>query len=232
MIFDTTASPPSRLMMLSAGSMSADNFRFSEITVKRYFGFSKLPVFLIYRKMVCMDHKLIGRTLTARGLSKSGLADALGVGNSAVTALLKGERRLLADEVPKAKKYLNLDTVPVVGKVAAGARMIFFADTGEWDRVPAPDDANENTVAAEIEGSSLGPLFDRWLVFYDRVERPVSRALFKKLCVIGTSDGQTLVKMLEPSKTKGLFHLYSNTEAPMLDVQIDWAARVKHMVPR
>lgn len=207
-------------------------FRFSEINVNSDFGYSKLPVFLICRKMAYMDHKLIARTLAARGLSKTGLAEALRVPNSAVSALLKGDRKLSADELPKVRKYLKLDTVPLVGKVAAGAKMLFFADTGEWERVPAPEGSNEKTVAAEIEGTSLGPLFDRWLVFYDRVESPVTRALFKKLCVVGTTDGQTLVKMIEPSKTKGLFHLYSNTEAPMLDVQIEWAARVKNMVPR
>lgn len=231
-IFDTAASPPSFPMMFFAGCMLATNFRFSEIKVKSYFGFSKLIVFLIHRKMANMDHKLISRTLDARGLSKSGLAQVLKIPNSAVTALLKGDRRLLADEVPKVRKYLKLDTVPIVGRVAAGAKMIFLPDTGEWERVPAPDDANENTVAAEIHGTSLGPLFDHWLVFYDQVERPVTKALFKKLCVVGTTDGQTLVKMIEPSKTRGLFHLYSNTEAPLLDVQIEWAARVKTMVPR
>lgn len=179
-----------------------------------------------------LDSKLIARTLAQRNLSKSGLAKALGVQNSAITALLSGERMLKAHEVSIAKKYLKLDTVPLVGKVAAGAKMIFFPDTGEWARVPAPEDVNEHTVAVEIEGTSLGPLFDKWLVYYDRVERPITKGLIGKLCVVGLPDGSILVKLVRPAKSKGLFHLYSNTEDPILDAEIEWAARVKSMVPR
>lgn len=179
-----------------------------------------------------LDANLISRTLKQRGLSKTGLAQALRVPNSAITALLNGERLLKAHEVPLAKKYLKLDTVPLVGKVAAGAKMVFFSDTGEWERVPAPEGVNENTVAVVIEGTSLGPLFDRWLVYYDKVERPITRALIGKLCVVGIPDGGVLIKLVKASKTKGLFHLFSNTEDPIMDTQIEWAARVKNMVPQ
>lgn len=179
-----------------------------------------------------IDSKLIARALKQRNLPKSGLAKALGVQNSAITALLNGQRLLKAHEITAAKRFLKLDTVPLVGKVAAGAKMIFFADTGEWARVPAPEDVNENTVAVEIEGTSLGPLFDKWLVYYDRVERPLTRASLGKLCVVGLRDGAIMVKLVRPSKSKGLFHLYSNTEDPILDAEIEWAARVKSMVPR
>jgi hypothetical protein len=88
------------------------------------------------------------------------------------------------------------------------------------------------TVAVEIRGESLGALFDRWLVYYDQVERPVTPELIGKLCVVGLADGRVLIKKIQRSKAKGLFHLISNTEAPLTDVAIEWAARVTSMQPR
>jgi len=123
-------------------------------------------------------------------------------------------------------------TVPLVGYVSAGATTHFFGDQGEIDRVTAPEDATESTVAVEIRGESLGSFFDRWLIFYDDVHRPVTHDLIGKLCVVGLEDGRILVKKIQRSRSRGLFHLLSQTEGPILDVAVEWAAKVKSMVPR
>ena len=124
-------------------------------------------------------------------------------------------------------------TVRVKGYVGAGAEAHFYAvQQGDLDEVPAPDDATENTVAVEIRGESLGPLFDRWLVFYDEIHRPVTADLIGKLCVVGLESGQVLIKKIRNGRAKGLFSLVSQNEDPILDVSVEWAARVKHMAPR
>lgn len=123
-------------------------------------------------------------------------------------------------------------TVALVGYVGAGAETHFFGDQGELGRVPAVDGSSESTVAVEIRGDSLGSFFDRWLVYYDDVRRPITADLLGKLCVVGLDDGRILIKKIQRSKAKGLFHLLSQTEAPILDVELEWAARVKTMVPR
>lgn len=124
-------------------------------------------------------------------------------------------------------------TVRVVGYVGAGANTYFFDDQGDIDEVPAPDKATDETVAVEVRGESLGALFDRWLVFYDDVHRPVTTDQIGRLCVVGLRDGRIMVKKLQKSRGRnGLFHLLSNTEGPILDVEIEWAARVINMVPR
>lgn len=124
-------------------------------------------------------------------------------------------------------------TVPVVGYVGAGAQTYFFDDQGDLDEVAAPDGASDRTVAVEVRGESLGALFDRWLVFYDDVHRPVTTDQIGRLCVVGLRDGRIMVKKVQKSRGRnGLFHLLSNTEGPILDVEIDWAARVINMVPR
>lgn len=137
----------------------------------------------------------------------------------------KGRMAVRSSEAPK--------TVPLVGYVGAGSEAYFFGDQGTIDDVPAPEGSSDETVAVEIRGESLGALFDRWLVFYDDVHRPVTTDQIGKLCVIGLQDGRILIKKLQKSRGRnGLFHLLSNTEAPILDVEIEWAAKVINMIPR
>jgi len=127
-----------------------------------------------------------------------------------------------ADEpTPKAR---------VVGYVGAGAEAhIYDIAQGDLDEVEAPIAANESTVAVEIRGNSLGSFFNRWLVFYDDVRRPVTADLIGELCVVGLQDGRILIKLLQRGKTEGLHNLLSQTEPPIRDVAIEWAAKVLSM---
>lgn len=124
-------------------------------------------------------------------------------------------------------------TVPLVGYVGAGAETYFFnGDQGELGRVEAPDGAGPSTVAVEIRGDSLGAFFNNWLVFYDDVRRPITPDLIGRLCIVGLPDDRVLIKKVQRSRTRGLFHLLSQFEPPILDVPVDWAAKVKSMVPK
>lgn len=165
---------------------------------------------------------LRGKTRSPRAESLEKLATALGttsdylLGRTDQAEIERGER-----------------TVPLVGYVGAGAAAHFYAaGDGNLGEVPAPEDATPETVAVEIRGDSLGSLFDQWLVFYDEVRSPVTHDLIGRLCVVGLPDDRILIKQIRPSKTPGLFHLLSNAEPPILDVEITWAAKVKSMVPR
>jgi DNA-binding XRE family transcriptional regulator len=136
---------------------------------------------------------------------------------------------------PRRSKQVQANeqrTVPLVGYVGAGAQTHFFQHEAPLDDVPAPDGTNDATVAVEIRGDSLGSFFDRWIVYYDDVRRPVTQDLVNRLCVVGLEDGRILIKKIQRSKSRGLFHLLSQTEPPIFDVHVDWAAKVKHMAPR
>ncbi len=123
-------------------------------------------------------------------------------------------------------------TVPLVGFVSAGAQAINIPlHENELDRVPAPSDTTPKTRALEIRGDSLGELFDRWIVYFDDEQRPVSPDLLNRLCIVALQDGRVLVKKIKRA-SDGSFDLISNTEKPIRNVQIKWAARVKHMAPR
>lgn len=124
-------------------------------------------------------------------------------------------------------------TVPVVGYVQAGAEAVLFAaGQGPFDYVIAPEGSTKNTVAAEIRGTSLGPLFNEWLIFYDDVRSPVTEDLYGSLCIVGLPDGKIVVKQIKPSRSPGLYHLVSQTEGMMPDQEVLWAAKVTGMTPR
>lgn len=202
-----------------------------------------------------MDQQGIYRGWIETGLKKPGkgrrkLADAMGLNPSAVTRILDGTRRVQIDEVPRIAAYLGEEppalapdaddsaddhrrpTVPLKGYVAAGARARFLPlEDGEFDRVDAPQGATDKTIALEIRGTSLGEMFDRWIVYFDQVESPVTAELVGKLCVVGLPDGRILVKKVQRAG-KGLYDLISETEEPIRSVPIEWAARVKLMSQR
>lgn len=200
--------------------------------------------------MCCHDRYMIEQwakaVIDASDLSQAEIARQLtemlgrSIDRAAVNKIVKGTRALSADEMIALAQILNVPvpdsagprTVPLVGYVAAGAVAHFFSDQGEFDRVEAPDGSTTDTVAVEIRGDSLGSFFDEWLVFYDEVRAPVTPDLIGRLCVVGLADGRTMIKKIRRSKTPGLFHLESNTEGTITDVSIEWAARVKNMVPR
>lgn len=54
-----------------------------------------------------------------------------------------------------------------------------------------------------------------------------------ELCIVGLQDGRILIKKIQRSRARqGLYHLLSNTEVPILDVEIERAAKVLNMVPQ
>lgn len=123
--------------------------------------------------------------------------------------------------------------VPVAYFVGAGAEVHAFAESqGPFDYVDAPADAGPNTVAGRIEGVSLGRILDRAVVFWDDVHSPVTPDQHGRLCVVELHDGRVLVKEVMPSRTPGLFHLLSETEQPIFDVPLVWAAVVTDIKPR
>lgn len=123
--------------------------------------------------------------------------------------------------------------VEIVGYVGAGAvATLFEYGQGGLGRVEPPRDRTPETVAVEVRGTSLGPVFDNALIFYDDVRSPVTPDLHGRLCVVGLPDGRVLVKKLQ-SNGSGRFHLLSNgVDDPLLDEDVAWAAKVKEIRPR
>lgn len=155
--------------------------------------------------------------------------------------MISGGREIAGDELLMLEELTGSNAprpgaplqVPVVGYVGAGAEAVLYADgQGPFDEVPAPPGATDKTVSVEIRGTSLGELFDTWLVYYDDLRDPPGGNQIGRLCVCGLADGRILVKKLKRGQIAGHFTLVSNTEPPIYDVLVDWAAIVTNMTPR
>lgn len=179
----------------------------------------------------------IRRAREARGLSQRQLGKKVGISQAAIQKIEDGDTKR-SRYLPDIRRLVGLGEsdreVPVVGYVGASAEAHYYADAqGPLDEVPAPPGATAQTVAVEVRGTSLGELFNGWLVFYDEVRSPITEELIAQLCVVGLPDGRVLVKKIKRSKTAGFYHLYSQTsEGTITDVEVEWGARVKHMAPR
>lgn len=195
----------------------------------------------------------IGKRIeTARrkhGWSQQRLADEVGKQQTTISSWERGRTEPARDDVQRIAEALRLSVselelaggggppprrVRLVGYVGAGAEAHYHAAADDPDEeVEAPENASNETVAAEIRGVSLGPAFDRWLVYYDDVRSPVTPDMHGQLCVVGLPTDQVLVKVLRPSGTPGRFHLISNGgEEPIFDQEVSWAAKVTNMRPR
>lgn len=169
-------------------------------------------------------------------------ADAMHISRGQFIKLERSERELTARYIASAAKAFGVpeanvlappSTVPVVGYVGAGAAAHYYAEgQGPFDEVPMPEGGTPDTVAVEVRGDSLGSLFNQWLVYYDEIRVPPALDLIGKLCVVGLANDQVLVKKLMRGTGPGLFHLLSQTESPIEDAVIVWAARVRAMTPR
>lgn len=198
---------------------------------------------------------ILRQMMTTGRLTQAGLAKRLRVTQPTVSRWLKGstpehdqherivsEARRLgvlgADEPVEAEAPINgaesgTGVIRLVGYVGAGAKAHFYEiSQGDMDEVPAPVGATADTVAVEIRGDSLGALLDRWLAYYDQVERPITPDLIGRLCVVGLAGGLVLVKEVRNGSKPGRFRLVSERGAPIEDAVIEWAAPVKSMMPR
>lgn len=128
------------------------------------------------------------------------------------------------------------NVVAVVGKVGAGAEVLSVDayPLGEGMRkVACPTGLDPSrTVAVQVEGDSMLPIEENWLLFYSRDYEGVPNECIGKLCVVQLADeGPRYVKRLKHGRTPGRFNLYSTNAREMEDVALDWAAPVLHARP-
>ena len=188
-----------------------------------------------------MLNQWLSQALAEKKLSQAALARKLterlgrSIDRAAVNKMVAGKREIAGDEMLAIADITGASipasapaTVPVVGRVGAGAEAHFYAESqGPFDYVRAPASATAETVAVEISGNSMGPEFNGWLAFYDDLRSPVTDDLIGQLCVVGLADGRVLIKELRQGRARGQFHLLSRSGEPILDVEVNWAALVK-----
>src|SRR5579871_4300840 len=126
-----------------------------------------------------LDLRMIERGLAKPGKTKGGLAIAMGVRAGAVSEILAEARLIKASEIAPIIDYLELNAVPIMGRVGAGASI-----TPEYEQMPPeglgevqlPFPIAEETVAFEVVGDSMMPKYESGdiIVVYREQRHPLS----------------------------------------------------------
>lgn len=127
------------------------------------------------------------------------------------------------------------ETVPIVGDVGAGARVIFSGEPqGGHDRAPRPPGSSPNTVAARVRGDSMpGVAENDWLIYYDERVRGLPEEWIGQLCVVWISEDEVYVKKVYRGRESGGYLLVSTGGLPPIEVEeITWSAKVSWIRPR
>ena len=125
------------------------------------------------------------------------------------------------------------NSVPLVGFTSGGSNAVSFVDGHDdpFDVVEAPKRASEHTVAVEIRDDSLGAVFEGWTAFYDDRREPPGPIIIGSLCIVGLADGRVVIKRVERGQLPNRFTLKSNTQPPIYDAEVEWAAIILEMRP-
>ncbi len=179
------------------------------------------------------------------GKSQNWLGERVGRGQTGVSSWERGRTEPTREDVARVAEALGIPVaelegaaretrkVPLVGYVGAGDAAHFYAvDQGELDSIEAPDTSPPPISAREIRGRSMGMFYEGWIVFTGERQPGVPDPYVGSVCEVGLPDGRILIKQVRRAKLPGLFHLFSETEEPMLDEEVEWSAKVLDMRQR
>ena len=183
-----------------------------------------------------VDVKMIERGLKKPGKSKGGLAAAMGVRPGAVSEILGDIRLIKASEIQPIIEYLELNAVPIMGRVGAGASI-----GPEHEQVPPeglgevelPFPIAEETVAFEVVGDSMLPKYENGdiIVVYRDQRHPLS-SFYGEEAAVRLKSGERYLKTIERGKTAHVVNLTSFNAKPISGVKLEWIGEICVTLPR
>src|SRR4030081_3031788 len=183
-----------------------------------------------------LDIRMIERGLTKPGKTKGGLAAAMGVRPGAVSEILADARLIKASEIQPIIDYLDLNSVPIMGRVGAGATI-----EPEHEQVPPeglgevelPFPMEEETIAFEVAGDSMLPKYENGdiIVVYREQRHPVS-SFYGEEAAVRLKTGERYLKTIERGKSATLVNLTSFNAKPINGVKLEWIREICVTLPR
>jgi repressor LexA len=183
-----------------------------------------------------MDAKLIEYGLKRTGKSKGGLAIAMGVRPGAVSEILSGIRLVKASEIEPIVTYLELNRVPIMGRVGAGAviepDLEQIPPEGLGD-IELPFPLAGETIAFEVVGDSMLPKYENGdvIVVYKDQRHPVS-TFYGEEAAVRLKTGERYLKTIERGKTASQVNLTSFNSKPINGVKLDWIGEICVTLPK
>jgi repressor LexA len=183
-----------------------------------------------------LDVKMIERGLSKPGKTKGGLAAAMGVRPGAVSEILSEARLIKASELQPIIDYLELNAVPIMGRVGAGASIgpeLEQLPPEGLGEVELPFPIAEETIAFEVVGDSMLPKYENGdiIVVYRDQRHPLS-SFYGEEAAVRLKTGERYLKTIERGKTAHVVNLTSFNAKPIAGVKLEWIGEICVTLPR
>src|SRR5437868_14030426 len=160
----------------------------------------------------------------------------MGVRPGAVSEILSGLRLIKATEIQPIIDYLELNSVPIMGRVGAGAVI-----EPEHEQVPPeglgevelPFPIAEETIAFEVAGDSMLPKYENGdvIVVYRDQRHPVS-SFYGEEAAVRLKTGERYLKTIERGKSSTSVNLTRFNAKPITGVKLEWIGETCVTLPR